>query len=443
MTDKRSGFLRGLTSFGGKSTAASSESRQKDPFMKPIDLNADCSTEDLRIGLLQLFLCYCPTQIMTVPKMVSKFRSIGKQALAETQKRFEQMPLPGEVYAVLRTCRRTRLCLFYAFHAPDNMALVDEVLDRYRGYDDELWAALIDKYGPERPPHELFEDWEERESQQKSQEGNALSGKDDARFRRGMSIQAEGRTSLEDSVVFSTENIEGKLSTWHRDPEQVARDWGKKSFDGLLDNSLSSPSSLASSGHLGSFAMFSPASPYPDSVIRRAQSIMLREGEVLSPLSSPSPQKSQTASSAGEALDPGDVDMILSAAGLGNKALCPSGGWSDTDLPPLPNELHPEVIKSPVLNQSILSNGSFLSSPSRPLRRRQTMVSFVLGSEGISTPHHQPGATPPRALVPGSPEQGMATSPLSGLGPLALSSSKAHVNASKLSAVTRDDFARL
>lgn len=368
----------------------------RDPFTIPISLQGDCTTENLRIGLLQMYICYSPTQIMQVPKLISKFKHIGKQALSETQKRFGQLPLPGEVYNVLRTCPRTRLCVFYAKWAPDKIAQVDDLLSKFRHCEAELWNVLREKYGSESPPHLLFENWEELDRNQ--------SGKSEQHSRhRGSSMD------LGSSSVFATDEIEGKTMIWKRDPEQQARDWGRNND---LDSTISASD--------GSFAIFAPASfVYPQQVVKRAASIMLREdssagspergvvnssddGSIFS-----SPGSLEASASPKRTIDLDEVDLILKAAKLDAADLCPSGGRPGQALPPLPEELFPSASRSPgppvpqplALNMSMLSsNASFLSP--RSARRRQTQVSFVMG-RGESSPHHQisSGMSPPSALA--------------------------------------------
>jgi hypothetical protein len=359
----------------------------RDPFTKPISLQGECTPEDLRAGLLQMYICYCPTQLMQVPKLITKFKSVGKQALTETQKRFNQMPFPGEVYNVLRTCPRTRLCVYYAFYAPEKINSVDDILSKYRGYNDDLWRVLIEKYGPEKPPQRLFENWEEMETNQKLRDVG-----DQSRFRSPSGVNDLDRTN-----VFSTDHIEGKPLMWHRDPEQQVRELGR--------NSLDSTSDLGS--RHASFAMFSPASfVYPQPVVKRAASIMLREDEsfdgtldnfgpmLSSPRSEQSPHSPKT-----NRLDLSEIDMILAAAKLDTADLCPIGGRTGADPPPLPEELSPLSPGPPALpNASMFSsNASFLSP--RALRRRQTQVSFV--NPGLASPHHsiEPGMSPPSALA--------------------------------------------
>ncbi|CUE63318.1 Hypothetical protein, putative [Bodo saltans] len=362
----------------------------RDPFTAPISLTGECTTDNLRIGLLQMFICYSPTQIMQVPKLIAKFKHIGKQALSETQKRFGQLPLPGEVYNVLRTCPRTRLCVYYASHAPEKIAQVDDMLANYRNYEAELWNVLREKYGPETPPHLLFENWEELDRNQ-----NATD--QPTRFRSSSSFD------LTRSSVFATDGIEGKQMVWHRDPEQQARDFGRSND---LDSSGASDAS---------FAMFSPASfVYPQHVVKRAASIMLREDS--SPEKSvnssddfgsmfSSPTSPEASASPKRSIDADEVTMILKAANLDIEDLCPAGGRPGQALQPLPEELSPAVHKPQqqvqplTLNMSMLSsNASFLSP--RSARRRQTQVSFVMG-QGESSPHHaiSGGKSPPSALA--------------------------------------------
>lgn len=371
----------------------------RDPFTTPISLHGECTAEDLRVGLLQMYICYCPTQIMLVPKMISKFKSIGKQALTETQKRFNQMPFPGEIYNVLRTCHRTRLCVFYAFYAPEKINSVDEILSKYRGYEEELWNVLRSKYGPEQHPQRLFENWEEMQRIQQQRDMG------DQRFRSS--------ADLNRSSVFTTDHIEGKNMAWRSDPEQQVRDLGR--------NSLDSSSSDAGSRH-ASFAMFSPASfIYPQQVVKRANSIMLREddcGELNKSINdsddfgtmmySPRTPGSSADQSPRGKIDAGEVDMILKAAHLDAVDLCPAGGRHGQALPPLPEDLSPTVPTGTVptapiapisMNMSMLSSNASLLSP-RMLRRRQTQVSFV-HSEGEASPHHNvaAGMSPPSVLT--------------------------------------------
>jgi hypothetical protein len=361
----------------------------RDPFTVPISLQGDCTTDNLRIGLLQMFICYAPTQIMQVPRLIAKFRHIGKQALSETQKRFDQLPLPGEVYNVLRTCPRTRLCVYYASRAPEKIALVDDILDKYRNYEAELWNVLREKYGPESPPHLLFENWEELDRNQ-----NVVD--QPARFRSASSFDATR------SSVFATDDIEGKRMMWHRDPEQQARDFGRNND---LDRSGSSDAS---------FAMFSPASfVYPQHVVKRAASIMLREDSPEPKLNSSddfgsmfsSPTSPEASASPKRSIDVDEVNMILKAARLDVEDLCPAGGRPGQPFQPLPEELSTVATKPHqqvpplALNMSMLSsNASFLSP--RSARRRQTQVSFVMG-QGETSPHHPAsvGRSPPSALA--------------------------------------------
>lgn len=394
----------------------------ENPFLVPIDQKANNTANDLRIGFLQMYICYAPSHLNEIPRLVVKFQHQAKQALTEKQKVFGQLPLPGEALTVIRKCIRTRLFVFYAYYCPEKQSQVDALLTKYRGHEAELEEALLNKYGPHPHPWKLFEDWEAREALERQREIQASAEKGGRRFRRAASIS---NLDGNGSIVFSTETIEGKPALWRNDREQEVRDLGK------------SPTASLDSRN-PSFALFSPASfAYPEPVLRRAQSIVLGQDDVFAPTgtynssfgpmvasplsnaspSSPSPPRGATA------LAPEDVDVVLKCLNLNAAELCPVGGRSDQALPPLPTELlSPSGRQEPENSQpkdvdfasSFVSNGSFSfsGSPSRRARRN-TLVSFV--GEGTPLPAnsaspHFRGDTPPSALL-NSPDSSQRQSP--------------------------------
>lgn len=279
---------------------------ETNPF-PPIDLRKEPDPETLRLALLQWYICYDPLHLDAVPKMLVKFSALGRQALLETRKRFGQLPIPGEALNCVRICPRTRLAVFYAHYAPEKLHSIDKILERAVGHLPKLWEALLDKYGPEVLPQNLFLNWKEDASlaglkgrEDMHRHGSAVDIPQSAINREGGGDLSSGSPSQPraDSFVFATDHIENKHQVWHRDPEQRLRDLGRRDSDGSLSTGSAS------------FAMFSPV----DGADSRRSTLFDATGAEVDVSDDPTP------------MSPNDVMSVLRAIQVDPNRLCPATG---------------------------------------------------------------------------------------------------------------------
>eukprot|EP01062_Namystynia_karyoxenos_P069609 TRINITY_DN65070_c0_g1_i1.p1 TRINITY_DN65070_c0_g1~~TRINITY_DN65070_c0_g1_i1.p1 ORF type:complete len:737 (+),score=184.98 TRINITY_DN65070_c0_g1_i1:92-2212(+) len=99
---------------------------------------------DYRKRLQRFYAHYDPTKLVAVDGMLQDARGFEEHLIAALVRRYG--PEPGESVDIRF---RDRLLAFYHHYRKDKVSEVDEILMEYRGAEEQLFAALVAKYGPE------------------------------------------------------------------------------------------------------------------------------------------------------------------------------------------------------------------------------------------------------------------------------------------------------
>ena len=140
------------------------------PDSEPAPLQQQVTpSDDVRARLVRFYQRYAPERISGADEVLARFAGRERELMtalvakygpeppfatfartttmsdggeAETKQRTEESP------SVSPLCRE-RMVRFYQRYAPDKIPLIDQTLARYAGREQELWSALVAKYGPE------------------------------------------------------------------------------------------------------------------------------------------------------------------------------------------------------------------------------------------------------------------------------------------------------
>ena len=118
-------------------------------------------SEDLRAALIQYFVCYAPERLVEIPRLLKANSTNPQQCKLELRREFNLTPIEHEAALVMKHDVRTRMIVFYAHYNPLHISSVDDILDKYAGQEEEVWALLERKYGPEQPLDALYKNWQE------------------------------------------------------------------------------------------------------------------------------------------------------------------------------------------------------------------------------------------------------------------------------------------
>jgi preprotein translocase subunit Sec61beta len=106
--------------------------------------------------LTRMYETYNPERLSTVEATLTKFAGREEEMFAALVQKYGPEPparassTHGDTVPVSQPVDfRPRLVRFYQQYLPDNLATVDAVLNKFAGREEEMFAALIQKYGPE------------------------------------------------------------------------------------------------------------------------------------------------------------------------------------------------------------------------------------------------------------------------------------------------------
>eukprot|EP01062_Namystynia_karyoxenos_P084483 TRINITY_DN994_c0_g1_i1.p1 TRINITY_DN994_c0_g1~~TRINITY_DN994_c0_g1_i1.p1 ORF type:complete len:858 (+),score=188.18 TRINITY_DN994_c0_g1_i1:82-2574(+) len=102
--------------------------------------------EDLQLRVINMYCHYCPAQLSALPKILEERQ--GKEAALLKQLVRKHGPEPT---APPRPWRE-RIEAMYKRYNPEKLSAVDAAMQKYRGKEGDLLAAMVAKYGPEPPP---------------------------------------------------------------------------------------------------------------------------------------------------------------------------------------------------------------------------------------------------------------------------------------------------
>jgi len=101
---------------------------------------------DYRRRLTAFYTHWNPTKLMVIDGMLYDARGFEEELMRALVARYGPEPT-GEGGVDVRF--RDRLEAFYQYYNPERVPFVDVILDSYRGMEEQLFTALVGKYGPE------------------------------------------------------------------------------------------------------------------------------------------------------------------------------------------------------------------------------------------------------------------------------------------------------
>ena len=104
----------------------------------------------------QMFIQYCPSKLPTAADELRHYKGREEDLIQMLVQKYGPEPTHEEPKttneAVANALFRQRLVRFCNKYAPERVHSVDSLLDVYRGREEEMFAKLSAKYGPEPPP---------------------------------------------------------------------------------------------------------------------------------------------------------------------------------------------------------------------------------------------------------------------------------------------------
>jgi hypothetical protein len=116
-----------------------------------------CSTlgnMSYRQRVLTIYQAYAQDKVASVDKTLEKYAGAEDQLIAALVQKYGPEPVAGAAPAPSAAAPsagdyRARVLAMYQAYAQDKVASVDKTLEKYAGAEDHLIAALVQKYGPE------------------------------------------------------------------------------------------------------------------------------------------------------------------------------------------------------------------------------------------------------------------------------------------------------
>eukprot|EP00759_Apiculatamorpha_spiralis_P023059 PhF_6_TR26974/c0_g3_i6/m.39359 len=91
------------------------------------------------------FRKYNPDKLASIPKIMEQYAGKEDEMFAALVAKYGPEP------NVSREDPKTRLIRVFQKYNPEKLSTVDEILKKYAGKENELFEALVAKYGPEPP----------------------------------------------------------------------------------------------------------------------------------------------------------------------------------------------------------------------------------------------------------------------------------------------------
>eukprot|EP01065_Artemidia_motanka_P032898 TRINITY_DN39879_c0_g1_i1.p1 TRINITY_DN39879_c0_g1~~TRINITY_DN39879_c0_g1_i1.p1 ORF type:complete len:684 (+),score=243.74 TRINITY_DN39879_c0_g1_i1:105-2156(+) len=112
-------------------------------FHLDVDIGRE-GQSDYRRRLSRFYAFYNPTRLVALDGMLQDARGFEEHLMAALVQRYGAEP-----GASIDIRFRDRLCAFYHHYKKSKLPEIDEILVEYRGAEEQLFAALVAKYGPE------------------------------------------------------------------------------------------------------------------------------------------------------------------------------------------------------------------------------------------------------------------------------------------------------
>ena len=154
----------------------------------------------LKKRLVRFYQVYKPSQIPRVPDIALKYLDRSEELIEALQKKYgpepkeeeekeeeeiKQEPKEKEKEDTQLAALRARLVRFYKKYNPSQVERVNDIAIKYRDREDDLFKALIEKYGPEgEDDDDEEEEGQDNEEEQQQQEEERQDTELEARLRR-------------------------------------------------------------------------------------------------------------------------------------------------------------------------------------------------------------------------------------------------------------------
>lgn len=115
---------------------------------------ASPAATDYRTRLLKFYEKYAPDKVCNVDKILTHYSGKEEKMMADLVAKYGPEPSHAVTEKSVGGTAgpldyRSRLLRFYEKYAPDKTANVDKILTHYSGKEDQMFAELVGKYGPE------------------------------------------------------------------------------------------------------------------------------------------------------------------------------------------------------------------------------------------------------------------------------------------------------
>jgi hypothetical protein len=107
------------------------------------------SSSGYRDRLLRFMQKYTPEKVAGCDQMLEKYRGKEEEMFRALVTKFGPEPQNLSPSAPQVQSFRERVVAFYKHHAPEKIGGIDEALERFKGKEDQMMQALVAKYGPE------------------------------------------------------------------------------------------------------------------------------------------------------------------------------------------------------------------------------------------------------------------------------------------------------
>jgi hypothetical protein len=113
---------------------------------------ADVNASEWRTRVTRIYQHYAPEKIANVDQVMEHYRGREDAAIDDLVKKYGPEPQSAVGIAAPKNMFEKRLEAFYAKYAPEKLANVSQLLEKFKGTEEAMMQELVKKYGPEPLP---------------------------------------------------------------------------------------------------------------------------------------------------------------------------------------------------------------------------------------------------------------------------------------------------